>query len=387
VGVLSTVSLAQDAASEMLYPVLPLLLTTVLGAPAAIVGVVEGIAEGAAAAMKYAAGWLSDRRGRKPLVAAGYGLAAVGKIMVAAAGAWPVVLAGRVVDRTGKGIRSAPRDALLTVGVPDHQLGRVFGFHRAMDTAGAVLGPVLGLAVLALADGDLRVVLWVAVAPAVVSVLLVALARDSARRPATEPGPSTELPHARSQETATPLPPGYRRVVGVLVLIALVNFPDALALLRLVELGFTTTGVVAAYVLYNLVYAAVSYPAGALADRLPKAWIYALGLTCFAVGYLGLAVVHDHALAVLLILVYGGFNGLTDGVGKAWVSSLVPPQMRGRAQGLFQGASGAAVLAAGLWAGLAWNAGAGGGVVPLVVSGAAAACAAAALALGGRRLG
>ncbi|HEY5186900.1 MAG TPA: MFS transporter, partial [Actinomycetes bacterium] len=163
VAVLSGVSLLQDSASELLYPVLPILLTSVLGAPAAVVGLVEGLAEGAAAIMKYLSGRLSDRVGRKPLVGLGYGLAALGKVIVALSWAWPVVLVGRVVDRTGKGIRSAPRDALLATDVPEEHLGRVFGFHRFADTGGAVIGPLLGLAVLELANGNIRAALWVAV--------------------------------------------------------------------------------------------------------------------------------------------------------------------------------------------------------------------------------
>src|SRR6478672_10107966 len=176
--VLSVVSFLQDAASELLYPLLPIYLTTVLGAPPAVVGVVEGAAEGAAALTKLAAGPLGDRFARRPLIAAGYGMAALGKVIVAVAGAWPGVLAGRVVDRLGKGIRGAPRDALLVVDIDDAARGRVFGFHRAMDTAGAVVGPLLGLVGYELLDHRIAPLLWVAVVPAVLSVALVFLARE-----------------------------------------------------------------------------------------------------------------------------------------------------------------------------------------------------------------
>jgi len=146
VRVLSAVSFLQDAASELLYPLLPIYLTMVLGAPPAVVGAVEGAAEGAASLTKLAAGPLGDRFARRPLIATGYGMAALGKVIVAAAIGWPGVLAGRVVDRLGKGIRGAPRDALLVAGIDESARGRVFGFHRAMDTLGAVVGPLLGLA-------------------------------------------------------------------------------------------------------------------------------------------------------------------------------------------------------------------------------------------------
>ncbi len=388
---LSAVSFAQDTASEMLYPILPLLLTVVLGAPAATVGIVEGAAEGAASLTKYVSGRWSDRVGRKPLITAGYGLAAVGKIFVAAASVWPVVLVGRVVDRLGKGTRGAPRDALLAEGVHGSDLGRVFGFHRAMDTAGAVLGPLIGLAVLAIANDNLRVALWVAVVPAVASVLLVGLVVEE--RPAREAVPAAKVTApaagaAPAQARARgPMPAGFRRVVMLLALVALVNLPDALVLLRVSELGFTASGVVLVYVLYNVVYAAVSYPAGALTARWSRARVYALGLACFAVGVGGLGLVHGGPVVVVLMLVYGGFNGFTDGVGKAWISGLVPAQVRGRAQGVFQSLSGVAVLVAGVWCGLAWDAGTGSGVVPLVVAGTVAGAAALVMAVAGRRLG
>src|SRR5665647_2978460 len=162
---------------------------------------------------------------------------------------------------------------------------------------------------------------------------------------------------------------------------------DALVLLRVSQIGFSVTGVIGAYVVYNVFYTLVSYPAGVLADRMPRARVYALGLVCFAIGYVGLGLVNGGWAVIVLLCVYGGFNGVTDGVGKAWISSLVPPTMRGRAQGVFQGFMGGSVLIAGLWAGLIWNLGPGHGVVPLIVSGAVAAVAAPLLWAAGRRLG
>jgi MFS family permease len=385
VGVLSAVSFAQDAASEMVYPILPLFLTIVLGAPAATVGLVEGAAEGAAALTKYVSGRWSDRVGRKPLIAAGYSMAAAGKVVVALAAVWPVVLVGRVVDRLGKGARGAPRDALLAEGVPPQDLGRVFGFHRAMDTAGAVVGPLIGLGVLALANGNLRATLWVAVVPAVVSVALVAFVVEK-RAPGPEPA-AASAEAAAAPPIRSPMPAGFRRVVTLLALVALVNLPDALVLLRVNELGFSSSGVVLVYVLYNLVYALVSYPAGALTARWSRARVYALGLACFAVGVGGLGLTDGGPVVVVLMLVYGGFNGFTDGVGKAWISGLLPAAVRGRGQGVFQSVSGVSVLVAGVWAGLAWDAGSGHGVVPLVIAGAVTGVAAIVMAVGGRRLG
>jgi MFS family permease len=359
VRVLSAVSFLQDAASELLYPLLPIYLTSVLGAPAAVVGAVEGAAEGAASLTKLAAGPLGDRFARRPLIATGYGMAALGKVMVAAATAWSGVLAGRVVDRLGKGIRGAPRDALLVVDIDDAARGRVFGFHRAMDTLGAVVGPLLGLAGYELLDHQIAPLLWVAVVPAVLSVALVFLVRETRR----------VLPRAERRAILArvgDLPRRYWQVTTALVIFGLVNFPDALLLLRLNEIGFSVVEVILAYVTYNAVYAVASYPAGLLADRIPRPAVFGIGLVFFAIGYTGLGLTTDTVTAWLLIGVYGLFTGCTDGVGKAWISSLVGSDMQASAQGVFQGASGFAVLAAGLWAGFLWGA---DGRLPLLISG------------------
>lgn len=359
VWVLSGVSFLQDAASELLYPLLPIYLTAVLGAPPSVVGAVEGAAEGAASLTKLAAGPLGDRFTRRPLIAAGYGMAALGKVIVAVATAWPGVLAGRVVDRLGKGVRGAPRDALLVDGVDEAVRGRVFGFHRAMDTFGAVVGPLLGMVGYELLDHRIAPLLYVAIVPAVLSVALVFLVRERGRG----------APRAQRQSMwagVRSLPKPYWRVTALLVVFSVVNFPDALLLLRLNEIGFSVVGVILAYVGYNAVYALASYPAGSLADRIGRPALFGLGLTFFAIGYIGLGLTTDAVTAWLLIGAYGLFTGCTDGVGKAWISGLVDQQHQASGQGVFQGGVGLAVLVAGLWAGLLWGA---DGHVPLVISG------------------
>lgn len=357
--VLSAVSFLQDTASELLYPLLPIYLTAVLGAPPAVVGAVEGVAEGAASITRLAVGPLGDRFAKRPLIATGYGMAALGKVIVAVAGAWTGVLAGRVVDRLGKGLRGVPRDALLVEGIDSASRGKVFGFHRTMDTLGAVVGPLLGLAGYELLDHRIPPLLYLAIVPAVLSVVLIALVRE---KPRTGPRPPREPIFSGLRDLSA----RFWRVSAVVVGFGLVNFPDALLLLRLNEIGFGVVAVILAYVTYNLVYALGSFPAGMLADLMPRSAVFGLGLVFFAIGYIGLGLTTDHLTAWLLIGVYGLFTACTDGVGKAWASSLAGADRQATAQGVFQGGSGLAILIAGVWAGLLWGA---DGRVPLLISG------------------
>ena len=399
--ILTLVSLTQDAASELLYPLLPLFITGVLAAPPVVLGVVEGCAEAAAGISKYVAGRWSDRRGRKPFIGVGYGLAALGKIIVAAAYVWPVVLLGRVTDRLGKGVRAAPRDALIAASVPREAYGRAFGFHRMGDTLGAVIGPLLALVALNVLNGNVRAALWWAVVPAVLSAALVLFVHEPNRRPVETITPNPELigpppaesDHQPSRESVVkrPLPQPFWRVTWVLIAIAIVNFPDVLLLLRISELGLTTTQVVLAYVVFNLVYALGSYPAGVVTDHLTPRFVYGLGLLAFAVGYLGLGLLGSDAtshswVVFALVAVYGLFPALTDGVGKAWISSLVPDSIRGRAQGVFQSLNNGSVFVAGLWAGVLWEVGPGNGVVPLIVAGVAGGIGGLALLIGAKSI-
>jgi MFS family permease len=263
---------------------------------------------------------------------------------------------------------------LIAQSVPPEALGRAFGFHRMGDSFGAVIGPLLGLWALSAMDNDLHAALWWAVVPACISAGLVFFVRE--HRPATEPvmpaaAPPTPAVAAQvATKTTEPLPRPFWMVTAVLVAIALVNFSDTLLLLRVSDLGFSTTKVVLAYVVFNAVYTLGAYPAGALTDRWPRPVVYAIGLLAFGVGYLGLGLVHGGAPVFVLAAVYGLFPAFTDGVGKAWIASLVPRAHLGRAQGTFQALNNGAILLAGVWAGLTWRVGAGRGTVPLVLAGA-----------------
>ncbi|APA96383.1 Multidrug resistance protein MdtH [Nocardia seriolae] len=375
--VLCGVSFLADTASELVYPILPIFLTTVLGAPTAAVGAVEGLAEAAAAATKILAGRLGDRFRKRPLIALGYGLAALGKVLVAVAVSWPIVLAGRCVDRFGKGVRGAPRDALLMVDADPAAKGRVFGVHRAADTAGAVVGPALGLALYEALDHRMRPLLFIAIVPAVAAVALIAAVREKPSAPATS------ATAALAPVSAEPLPGRLRGVIVLLTMFALVNFPDSLLLLRAHQLGLSVAGVIGAYIVYNLAYALLAYPAGALSDRIPRHLVFNCGLACFAIGYLGLGLASGPAWVFVVLPIYGGFAAATDGVGKAWIADLAPAARQSTAQGLYQGLSGGAILIAGLWAGLAWG---GDGRIPLLISGGVGLVLAVLLVLGGRRV-
>jgi MFS family permease len=380
VVVLSWVSFFQDAASELLYPVLPLFLVGPLGAPVAVVGIIEGIAEGTASVMKAVSGRFADRRARRPMIAAGYGLSSVAKLLIGAAFAWPLVLVARIVDRFGKGIRTSPRDALIAAETDDTNRGRAFGFHRAADTAGAVVGPLLGLGLYELLDHRIRPLFFVAFVPAAISVAFVAFVHEHPRR--VQPS----VPDAAAPAFVVPpaaLPRRYWRVVAFLTVFGLANFSDALLILRAKALGLGFVGVIGAYVLYNLTYAALSYPAGVVSDRLPRRVVFAVGLVVFGVAYTGLGAVTTSAWVWVLLPLYGAYTALTDGVGKAWVAGLLPARVTGTGLGLYQGVSGGAAVVAGVWAGLLWH---GTGRFPLVASGLTVTVLAVVLLVAGHRI-
>ncbi|MEX2157877.1 MAG: MFS transporter [Dehalococcoidia bacterium] len=350
VFVLGLVSFAADISTEMLYPVLPIFLTTTLGTPVALVGVIEGIAEGTANVSKVPAGWVSDQMPeRRPLIAGGYGLAALGKLLLALSFVWPVALLARFTDRLGKGVRTSPRDALIADSSTPEQRGRAFGFHRAMDTAGAVLGPLIGLAmVMAIGENHLRPIFALAVIPAVLSVVLVSLARERKRHVVEKKGERTKLDLSGA-------PPGYWLLIGVSLLFAFGNSSDVFLLLRAKDLGLGLEAVILVYVLYNVAYAALAFPAGILADRIAPRWVLVGGYVVFGLVYLGFALDNGSALVWLLFPAYGIPLAMTEGVSKALVSNLVPADRRGAFLGLHATAIGLTAVVASVLAGVLWD--------------------------------
>jgi MFS family permease len=347
--VISLVSLAQDAASDLIYPLLPLLLVGVIGAAPLALGVIEGCAEAAAGFSKLLAGRASDRIGRKPFVVSGYAIAGLGKAFVVVATTWPLVFVGRVTDRIGKGARSSPRDALINDSVPKEHLGKAFGFHRTADNLGAVIGPVLALVGLSLLNDDVRAVAKWALIPAFISAVLTFFIRET-RAPTPKVYRSARVKRA-------PLPKHLKKAIATLVFIQSTNIPDALLLLRLHDIGFSSKGVVGAYILMSGVTVLASYPAGALADKISPQVAYMIGLFAFAGGYALLGLTTNHSLALLAVGIYGLFGALTDGVGKAWIAGLSEDEHRGHAQGVYQASMNFAVMAAGIWGGALWVSG------------------------------
>lgn len=342
---ITLISLAQDAASELIYPLLPILIAGAVGAAPLALGIIEGAAEFAAGFTKLYSGKFSDRFGRKPFVVGGYSLTGIGKAFTVFSITWPGIFAGRVIDRIGKGMRGAPRDALIHDGVEDKDLGKAFGFHRAGDNLGAVIGPAIALALLAILNNDVRAVAKWALIPAAISALLTFFIKDI----------KTHESKVTFQKAT--LSPTLKKTIWILVAIQVTNIPDALLLLRLHEIGFTTSGVVLGYMLYMFVATLVAYPAGKVADRLHPKSIYLIGLTFFAFSYISLGVTDSHVIALLALALYGFFPSLTDGVGKAWIGRLSTPENRGYAQGSFQARMNFAVLAAGIWGGVIWSSG------------------------------
>lgn len=344
---LGWVSFLTDAAGELLYPLIPIFLTVTLGAPVAVLGLIEGLADGVSTGLRAVAGALADRFHRnRLLITIGYGLSAVAKPLLAVAPGWGAVAALRVGDRVGKGIRGAPRDVMIAEAVDPAERGRAFGFHRTMDTAGAVVGPLLALGALAIVGQHrLRPVFALALIPGLGSLLLLS------RLPK-----STAATGKRWEPGRLPWRGPYGRMVLVMAVFGIGNSSDAFLLLRAKDLGLSTYAVIAAYALFNLVYAALSLPAGIRADRIGKAKVYGSGLVVFAVVYLGFAVAPGGWAVWPLFAVYGAFMALTEGVARALVVDLAPDPVRGKALGVSQAVGGGCALVAGVTAGILWDA-------------------------------
>lgn len=356
---LSGVSLLADISGEMIYPLMPLFLVGVLHASKTSVGAIEGSAVLIVAVMSAVAGFTSDRIGRRvPWIRVGYGLPVLGKAIIALATGWQGVLAGRLLDRFGKGLRGAPRDALIASVVPKEQRGRAFGVHRAFDTAGALIGVLLAAGILwtltgtPVAGGTSESPAWVyRAAFGVASALGLG---SFALTLAVEEAPHVALPAKPVQAGIRGLPRAYWAVLAMLIVFSLANSSDMFLLLRAADLGLSSWAVVLSYALYNAVYASASYQAGKVSDRYGRWGVIAMGWAIYAVVYAGFAVTPPIGVWPLMAA-YGLYMALTDGVGKALLADHVPAERRGAAMGLFYAATGGTTLLSSLAAGLVWD--------------------------------
>jgi MFS family permease len=348
---LGVVSFLTDVSSEMIYPLLPVFLTATLGADAAFVGAIEGAAETTAALLKLASGWWSDRvRRRKPLVVIGYAIASIARPLVAIAQSASQVLAIRVSDRVGKGIRNAPRDALIAESVDPSIRGRAFGFHRAMDNAGGVLGPLIAFAVLTWHFAALRTVFWLAAIPALLSlIVLVGFVRDVPRA-ATRSGAA-----AKGLDLTRPMGARFWKVLGVIFLFTLGNSTDAFLLLRANQLGVPVALAPILWAALHVVKTASNVPGGVLSDRIGRRPTLIAGWLLYAVVYFGFARASEAWQAWALFAVYGLFFGLTEGSERALVADMVSLESRGTAFGWYNLAIGLGALPASLLFGFVWD--------------------------------
>jgi MFS family permease len=352
VWALGLVSFFMDASSETIHALLPLFLTTTLGVSVAVVGLIDGVAESTAAIAKVFSGYLSDRTGkRKPLILFGYGLAALTKPLFAIAGGPLTVFAARFADRIGKGLRGAPRDALVADVTPPEIRGRAFGLRQAMDTAGAFAGPLLAIAVMALFANDMRAVFWVAAIPAALAVLCVLLGVED--RPGSE-DKQAALPPIRWSDLRQ-FRVGFWTVVAIGVVFTLARFSEAFLVLKANAEGLPLALAPLVLVVMNIVYALGAYPAGALSDRTPAGLLLLGGLVVLIGADVVIALVPGLVGAFVGIALWGAHMAMTQGLLAKLVAEHAPDQLRGSAFGLFNLATGVALLIASIVAGILWD--------------------------------
>jgi MFS family permease len=358
VWLVSWTSFFTDTASEMVYPLMPLYLTTVLGATALTLGIIEGAAEGLNSLLKIVSGVISDRWSRrKPFVIAGYGISSAIRPFLACAASWPHVLALRLADRVGKGLRTAPRDALLASWSDPATRGYVFGLHRSMDHLGAMVGPLLASLFLWAFPGEYRWLFALTIIPGTIAVLTLLPVPDthgpvsSAAAPLSGMGSTAQLSGMRPPALGAP----FYRYLGVVLLFGLGNSTDAYLLLRLSDVGVAAVWIPIVWSALHVVKAAVSPIGGIVSDRLGRRGVIVAGWLVYATVYGGFALASSLPALLTLFFVYGLYYGLTEGVEKAVVADLAPAAARGRAFGLYHAAIGIAALVASLLFGAIWK--------------------------------
>ena len=356
---LGWVSFFTDTASEMIYPLMPLFLTRVLGAGPMSLGVIEGVAEAANSILKIVSGRMADRTGApKPLVLAGYGLSSMVRPFIAVAGGWLQVLALRFADRLGKGIRSSPRDAMLATYANESNRGQIFGFHRGMDHAGAVMGPLLAAAFLYFRPNDYRTLFALTIVPGIIVVLILLRVPDTRRDISSTPN----FQHPTLNEHAVPtsadeqrLPRAFWHAMTLIFLFSLGNASDAFLLLRFADVGIAPFWIPLLWSAIHVVKTASSMIGGRISDRLGRRQVIGTGWLLYAAVYAAFGLTDSAPALVAVFLVYGLYFGLTEGVEKAWVADLAPAAARGNAFGIYNALIGFGALGASLLFGYIWT--------------------------------
>jgi MFS family permease len=349
VTIAGLVSFFMDVSSEMIYPLVPLFLANMLGVNKSVIGLIEGIAESTASLLKVFSGWFSDRIGnRKWLMAAGYGISTLSRPIVALATGWQHVMGSRFMDRFGKGVRTAPRDAIIAESSEKTHLGRAYGFHRSMDTMGAVVGPALAFFFLGLFSNNYRWVFWLSMIPGAIAVLLIIFF-------ITEKKKIPPLHSERPKLTLTHFDWRFKFFVAIAALFAIGNSSDVFLILRAQQTGISTVMIPVVYLVFNLVYSLSSVPAGIAADRFGRKRVILLGFVLFAVLYYGFAVARETTAIWVLFAFYGLFMGLTEGIQKAFLATIIPQDFKATAFGVYNTAVGLAMLPASLIGGWLWD--------------------------------
>jgi MFS family permease len=355
VWLLGWVSFFTDTASEMIYPLMPLFLTRVLGAGPMSLGIIEGVAEAANSVLKIVSGRMADRTGApKPLVLAGYGLSSMARPFIALAGGWVQVLALRFADRLGKGIRSSPRDAMLAGYASESNRGKIFGFHRGMDHAGAVMGPLAAAAFLYFRPDDYRTLFALTIVPGIIVVLILLRVPDTRReRPSTRaPAPGSAAAAAGANGR---LPRAFWHAMALIFLFSLGNASDAFLLLRFADVGVAPFWIPLLWSAIHVVKTASSMIGGRVSDRMGRRQVIGAGWLLYAAVYAAFALIDSAPALVAVFLVYGLYFGLTEGVEKAWVADLAPVAVRGHAFGIYNALIGFGALGASLLFGYIWT--------------------------------
>ena len=337
-------SLLNDAASEMVYPLLPVFLTSSLGATPVVIGLIEGAADGLSSILKYFAGRWSDATSqRKPFVVWGYTLASASRAIIAAALVWPLVFAARLLDRTGKGIRSAPRDAMISDVTPAHQRGRAFGFQRALDHTGAIAGPLLAMLCLNVMGLTLRQTIYLAVIPGAVGVvLLIVLLKETMK---DEPETTTEDRAGIHRPSLIAHRSSFRGAITAIALFSLANSSDAFLILQAHAAGVTTALLPLLWAAHHVIKSLFSTAAGGLSDRVDRRWLLVAGWASYAVIYAAFPFAHSLVAFFVLFILYAIPFTLAEGAERAWIADLVPAEVRGRSFGIYYLANGMGVLA------------------------------------------